>query len=184
MRLVVQDPVCFVNTIFIAFNLDSFHIDFAPKVYNSFCKMVEYGGIDPEILVHAIRIFPDWNEGIQEYPCFEDAIAMEIDFQCSNAELLDCRWEIKYQVDHKENRTIVVLGEAEAGNAGCIMDCVDYTMRFDLEHIPAPADLSEHEGLLVATLIAGDRELLGVNVLAQVSVYNGRFVRTFLNPLA
>ena len=184
MCLVVQDPVFLVNAIFIAFKLDSVHTDFAARVYNSFCKMVEYGGIDPEILVHAIRIFPDWNKGLQEYPCFEDAIAIEIDFQCSNAELFDCRWEIKYQVDHKENRTIVVLGAAEAGNGGCIMDCVDYTMRFDLEHIPAPADLSEHEGLLVATLIAGDRELLDVNVVAQVSVYNGRFVRAFLNPLA
>lgn len=146
--------------------------------------MVEHGGVEPEILVHAIRIFPDWNDGLPEYPLFEDAIALEVDFQCANQELYDCRWEIKYQVDHNAKRTIIVLGGIETGMNGCVMDCVDYTMRFDLDQIPAPADLSQHEGLLVATLIAGDREILDVNIVTQVSVYNGRFVRTFLNPLA
>eukprot|EP00400_MALV-I_sp_L67-5_P001331 gene1331-376_t len=168
--------------------------------------MVELGqGPEPEIMVHAIRVHPDWsaqdpNAGGQDFggayasgsrdatqnflnvPGFEDAISLEIDFQ-SSQEIFDAKWEIKYTVDHNGKRTVVVLGSVEAGMNGTVMDGVDYSMRFDLDRIDPPFDLQAHEGLLVATLVSNQREILDVNVVCQVSVYNGRFVRTFLNPL-
>ena len=112
----------------------------------------------------------------------EEPITLEMDFTTA-VDLRDARWEVKFMADQCNKRKIVVLGET---------GIVDYpagshTMAFHVDEVDV-SHLKRHVlanvGLLIATLVAGEEEVVSVNMVTQVSATtDGGLIRSVFSPL-
>ena len=112
----------------------------------------------------------------------EEPLLLEMDF-VAHVDLLDARWEIKFMADQANKRKIIVLGETPMQDypAGA------HQMAFSVDEVDV-SHLKRHVlanvGLLMATLYAGDQEIVGVNMVTQVSALpDGGLVRSVFSPL-
>jgi hypothetical protein len=112
----------------------------------------------------------------------EEPLSLTMDFTTA-ANLLDARWEVKFMADQANKRKIVVLGTTPP---------VDYPagthqMTFAVDEVDV-SHLKRHVlanvGLLIATLYAGETEIVGINMVTQISAQpDGGLVRSVFSPL-
>eukprot|EP00742_Colponemidia_sp_Colp-10_P002291 GILJ01002445.1.p2 GENE.GILJ01002445.1~~GILJ01002445.1.p2 ORF type:complete len:174 (+),score=29.16 GILJ01002445.1:1711-2232(+) len=111
----------------------------------------------------------------------QEALNLAIDFEADQP-IPAASWEVKYIVDTVFRRKIILLGTMD----NLSYDAGANSFRFSVPGIDVggiSSDVLANAGLLVATLKDGQEEVIGVNMVTQVSKQGNELIRVIFNPL-
>ncbi|CEL94659.1 unnamed protein product [Vitrella brassicaformis CCMP3155] len=130
---------------------------------------------EDDVTIESIEISPN------ECP-LESPLHLSIAFRSKRA-FTAARWKITYTVDTVHTRKVIYLGETDAADYSVGSN----VMTFSVDQISTegiPKDVLANIGLLAATLMEGDKEVLAVNMVTQVRAEaNGSLSRVIFSPL-